>query len=472
MHMKKYFYTLPLLATLSAQATLTPTIERGDKNIYFNSPGGIQEVCVIPKHYPEAKYSKKDLKTEEKLCSLSFYDVSVAEQQEGKSAVAICAKLNSTNPGINIFQATDKLSKQEIEAKDCSEENLAKIDKNIKLDKIGKYKNSTSCSYTPSIIGYYHVSRILGGIGRVPPSVLRSMNIETHKNLARQGTDKTQSGALINQTWSSLKSFLTAGLGSSKKDLLLSDDGKQSYGAITTNPKKEEFYGDFFTKGTDRAVAFRDKNPLFQKLRDQRSISQLVKPEWNQTNVQFFMQLNDMTEFILLDHLLDQQDRFGNIAYQDKYIYLKHDKDDANDIKAEFDGLKLEDYKTDLADGLVVAGFSPLKIRSMIMKDNDCGVSKANVVKQAELLKYIAHMNPKTYHKLLEFQQSIRNNQKFFTSNLMFTAVDFKELVANVDDAVQILKTNCKSGALKLDLNLKKYFTTGKAANGSCELEE
>lgn len=463
MNMKKYFYTLPLLATLSAQATLTPTIERGDKNIYFNSPGGVQEVCVIPKHYPEAKYSKKDLHTEEKLCSLSFYETSIAEQQEGKKSVAICAKLNSTNPGINIFETTDKLTKQDIESNDCSQKDL---------DKIGKYKNSTSCSYTPSIIGYYHVSRILGGIGRVPPSVLRSMNLQTHLKIAQQGTDKTQTGALINQTWSSLKSSLTAGLGSTKKDLLLTDDGKQSYGAITLNPKKEEFYGDFFTKGADRAVAFRDKNPIFQKLRDQRSISQLVKPEWNQTNVQFFMQLNDMTEFILLDHLLDQQDRFGNIAYQDKYIYLKHEKDDANDIKAEFDGLKLEDYKSDLADGLVVSGFTPLKIKSMIMKDNDCGVSKTNVVKQAELLKYIAHMNPKTYHKLLEFQQSIRNNQKFFTSNLMFSAIDYKELVANVDDAVQILKTNCQSGALKLDLNLKKYFSTGKASNGSCELEE
>jgi len=464
MNMKKYFYSIPVLFSLSAHATLTPTLQRGEKNIYFNSPSGIQEVCVIPAHYPDAKYTKKDLKTEEQLCSLSFYDVSVAEEQEGKSSVAICAKLNSTNPGINIFETTQNLSKSVIEASNCTQKNL---------DKIGKYKNSTSCSYTPSILGYYHVSRILGGIGRVPPSVLRSMDLQTHLKIAQQGKNQTKSGDLINQTWSSLNNFLSAGLGSTKKDLLLSDDGRQSYGAITTNPKKEEFYGDFFTKDKEnRAVAFRERNPLFQKLRDQRSISQIIKPEWNQANIQLFMQLNDMTEFILLDHLLDQQDRFGNIAYQDKYIYLKRDKDDATDIKAEFDGLKLEDYKSDLADGLVVQDFAPLKIRSMILKDNDCGVSKVNVVKQAELLSHIAHMNPKTYQKLLRFQQSIRQNEKFFRSNLMFTSIDYNELVANVDDAVRILKKNCDSGALKLDLNLKKYFTTGKTSKGSCELEE
>jgi hypothetical protein len=60
------------LTSLTAQATLTPTIERGDQNIYFNSPNGVQEVCVIPQHYEEAKYSKKDLKTEQELCSYSF----------------------------------------------------------------------------------------------------------------------------------------------------------------------------------------------------------------------------------------------------------------------------------------------------------------------------------------------------------------------------------------------------------------
>jgi len=459
---KSLFYTA-LLSSISAQATLTPTIERGDKNIYFTSPRGVQEVCVIPKHYDNAKYSKKDLKTEQELCSYSFYKLSEAEKNTGLNEAAICAKLNSTNPGINIFETSDELTKEYLEGNGCK-------DKESK--KIGKYKNSTSCSYTPSIIGYYHVSRILGGIGRVPPAVLRSMDIKTHLKIASDGTSKTKSGDLINQTWSSLKNFLSAGLNGTKKDVLLTDDGEQSYGAFTTNPKKEEFYGEFFTKGPDRAIAFRENNSIFKLVKKQQPLNTFVGSDWNQQNVQTLMQMNDMTEFILLDHLLDQQDRFGNIAYQYKYAYLKHDTEDTADIDFEIDGLKKEDYDKDKSKGLVVADKTPLLVKSMILKDNDCGVSKTNVVKQAQLLKHIAHMNPKTYQKLLEFQKSILENKKFFTSNLMFTNTDYNELVANVNDAVHILKTNCNSGALRLDLNIKKYLTTGEISSGSCELKE
>ena len=81
-------------------------------------------------------------------------------------------------------------------------------------------------------------------------------------------------------------------------------------------------------------------------------------------------------------------------------------------------------------------------------------------------------MEPKTYKKLLEFQKSVLSNKKFFTSNLMFTALDFDEMVANVNDAVQILKTNCESGLLKLDLDVDYYLENNKVKNGSCQLEE
>jgi hypothetical protein len=443
-------------------ATMTPTFERGLKNVYHMSPRGVQEVCVIPAKYPGAKYKNKDLKKEIQLCNIHFYDTNSDEQSAGFKAAALCPKLNSTNPAINIFavDANAEQTKADLESRKCED-----------ADKVGKYKNSTSCSYTPAIVGYYHLSRILGGIGRVPVSVLRSMDIETHKELAKKGTDRTPEGLLIHQTWEGILGVLNNGLSSKSKDLVLSDDGQQSYGAFITNPKKEEFYKSLFTNGPDRAVAFRDKNEIFQYLRNPAPLNNIIKSDWNTKNLQTLLAMKDVTEFILLDHIMDQQDRFGNIAYQVAHVFMAKDKpeDQKFDFNIEFD---TAEYIKQKDAGLVDLSKPELAIHSMILKDNDCGVSKTNVVKQAALLKEIRHMEPKTYKKLLEFQKSVVANKKFFTSNLMFTSLDFDEMVANVNDAVQILKTNCESGLLKLDLDVDYYLENNKVKNGSCQLEE
>ncbi len=459
----KQISTSVMLFTVPALATLTPTLERGERNVYFNSPRGVQEVCVIPKHYPGAKYKKKDLKKEVELCNASFYDLTSEEESQGRNSVALCAKLNSTNPGINVYELGPNQSKSDVESKDCKN-----------ADKLAKYKNSTSCSYTPSIIGYYHLSRILGGVGRVPVSVLRTMDIETHKQLGnkvkKEIEDQKKTNDLIYQTWSGLMSNLNQGLNSSKKDQLLTDDGQQSYGGLIVNPKKEDFYTELFTKGPDRAVAFKEKNLIFKNVRDPRNLSDMFDTSWTQANVQAMFAMKDATEFILMDHIMDQQDRFGNIAEIEVNAYMA--KDDANDEKYELQIEKdINEYKKAKEAGLVDPSRSEaFEIKSMVLKDNDCGVTKTNVVKAAGLLKEIRHMDPKTYKKLLQFQASVLANKTFFTRNLMFTATDFNELVANINDAVSILQKNCNAGLLKLDLDVDHYLETGELNTGSCLL--
>lgn len=453
-----------LLASTQVFATLTPTIERGEKNIYHTSPRGIQEVCVIPKKYPGAKYSEKDIKKELELCYSSFYDVTPLEQVNGYTSLALCAKENSTNPGVNAYKLQANQSKSQVESLDCEG-----------ASKLAKYKNSTSCSATPSIIGYYHLSRILGDIGRVPVSVLRSMDIETHKQIGAEAmrslARQKKSEELIYKTWSGLMSNLNAGLQGSKKDQLLSDDGRQSYGGFIVNPKNEEFYSELFTRGTDRAQAFKTSNAVFSLLRTEKPLNQMFTAAWSQSNLQKMYAMKDASEFILMDHIMDQQDRFGNISQITVYAYMAKDSATDTKYKLQIDS-SIGKYNTALAAGLVdPARQSALSFKSMVLKDNDCGVTKTNVVKAAGLLKEVRHMDPKTYRKLLEFQSTVAANKTFFTSNLMFTAVDYNEMVANVNDAVQILKTNCQRGALKLDLDVDHYIETGSLKTGSCELQ-
>lgn len=456
-----------LLISTQALATLTPTFERGVKNIYHMSPRGIQEVCVIPQKYPGAKYSKKDLKKEVELCSSSFYDVTPEERVQGKTTVALCGKRNSSNPAVNVYKLAENQSKSQIESSDCKG-----------VSKLAKYKNSTSCSYTPAIIGYYHLSRILGNIGRIPVSVLRSMDIETHKSIAAI-TIKTlererkadELDKLIYKTWSGLMSNLNAGLRSSKKDQLLSDDGQQSYGGLIVNPKNETLYTDLFSKGADRAQAFKTSNPTFQLVRSSKALNQMFDSSWTKENVQKMYAMKDTTEFILMDHILDQQDRFGNIAEIKSFAYMAKDKAEDTEYELQIEKDKAK-YESALAAGLVdPKRQQAFEIKSMVLKDNDCGVTKSNIVKAAGLLKEIRHMDPKTYKKLLQFQSTVADNKNFFIANLMFTATDYSKMVANVNDAVKILKTNCQSGLLRLDLDVDYYLETGSVKAGSCELK-
>lgn len=468
--MKRYpgfLFLSGLLATTQVFATLTPTIERGEMNIYHTSPRGIKEVCVIPKKYPDAKYKKKDTKKELELCKTSFYEITPEESTRGYKTAAVCAKSNSTNPGVNIFKLEANQSRSEVEAKDCAG-----------ASKLAKYKNSISCSAVPSILGYYHLSRILGNVGRVPVSVLRSMDIEQHKALGNEIMSelkrKGKTADLIYQTWDGLMSNLNKGLNNPNKEKLaqlLSDDGQQSYGGLIINPKKEEFYSDLFSKGADRAVAFKTGNGVFANVRNPKALNEIFSSAWTNLNVQKMYAMKDTTEFLLMDHIMDQQDRFGNIASINVYAYMA--KDDAAATEYELQIAKdKKDYDEALAAGLVdPKRKEPYLIKSMVLKDNDCGVTKSNVVKAAGLLKEIRHMDPKTYKKLLQFQASVVANKSFFTSGLMFTEKDYKEMVDNVNDAVSILKTNCDNGVLRLDLDVDHYLETGSLKIGSCSLQ-
>src|SRR5689334_324393 len=131
------------LAT-DANATLSAHLQRGEKLVEHPISRRNAEVCVIPKHFAGAAYGETDLKAEERLCAI-----------DENTNAAVCPKTNSTNPGIDFYSLPQGATPKRVETARC---------KTAGAKKIAKYKLSTSCSYTPSILGYYHVSRILGGI--------------------------------------------------------------------------------------------------------------------------------------------------------------------------------------------------------------------------------------------------------------------------------------------------------------------
>ncbi len=434
-----------LCVSASANPTLSTSAPRGQKTVSIPVTGRKPEICVIPKHFADAQYSDKDAKTEEELCAID----------RGTNA-AVCPKLNSTNPGLDFYSLPQGGTPQSVEAAHCKD-----------AKKEAKYKLSTSCSYTPSILGYYHLSRMLGGVADVPPSVLRTFDLQQHIALGKIALASTKPTDLIHQTWASLVAQLTAGANASRRDLLLTDDFTQSYGALSVNPSKESFYKEFFSGGanpTARAANFRDKNAIVQMLAKPADAGTLVARNFTAQNVQTMRQLKDAADLIVIDTLMNQQDRFGNIHYLETYYYL-----DRNDKNAD-GSPKLKSSKKLTPDEVTQLG--AVQVKTMLLKDNDCGVTKTNVAKQAGLANRIAHIDPVTYQRLLQLDSiaDAPDTKAYFQQELVFTANDYASFRANLKDLSSKLHQACSQGKLKLDLDLPAHFSGAALQKPSCDV--
>ncbi len=425
-----------------AMATLTPTYPRGEALVEHPVLGKAAEVCVIPKHLPGFSYKKSDAKQEAELCAMNIGET-----------IAACAKENSTNPGVDFFEAPQGVSAQDFMDKNCTIEG-------VKGSKEAKYKLSSSCSYTPSILAYYHVSRVLGDVANVPVAVVRTMDLERHISIGERGLKFLESGSLIDQNWRTLLGRLRAGKNYSQADLLFTDGYDQSYGALLKNPKKEEFYKELFNGGTVREETFKAKNLIYKALINPKF---QVSREWNTANVQAMIQLRDVSEMILLDTILGQQDRFGNVHYFNKYFYRVTEADGRVNVKSE----------KNLKDIPAANQAEAVLVKELLLKDNDCGVAKENRVKAARLLDGVAHLDPKTYQNLLKLEKSmaLADTKALFKTGMMFTEADFRKVAENVRVAAAMLKEKCESGKLRLDLDIDAHFSGAALPAQSCELK-
>jgi len=435
-----------LLGPSVAHATLSAHLQRGEKILDLPVAGRNAEVCVTPKHFAGGEYSDKDTEVETRLCNI-----------DGNSNAAVCPKLNSTNPGLDFYSIPQGVSRDDVAAR-CEASGAKKI---------AKYKLSTSCSYTPSILGYYHLSRMLGGIGDVPPTVLRTFDLKNHIALGQEALGQTKSGTLIHQTWAGLMAQLTAGAQASRRDFLLTDDFAQSYGALSENPTKEEFYKEFFNGGANnvaRAQNFRNANPIVGMLARNADISTLVGRDFTAENVQKMVQLKDAADLIVIDTLMNQQDRFGNIHDLQTYYYR-----DASDLNPD-GSAKLKSARSLAPEEAAPLG--AVQVKKMLLKDNDCGVAKDNIAKQAGLADRIAHIDPATYRLILRLDgiADAAETREFFVQELVFTANDYAAVRKNLKDLATKLHQTCQQGRLKLDLDLQTHFSTQPLQAPSCDL--
>ncbi len=392
--------------------------------------GRRDEICSIPLHLPGAKYSKKDAEREAELCSY------VAGQN-----VAACPKRHSTSPAIEYFTPPAGKTVDELNRAQC----LLKGAK-----KQAKYKVTVACTYIPSILAYYHVGRALGNIGDIPPSVLHTYDLDRHQKMSDRAISllSRRTTFPIYKWWTVLREALYGGPRGPLASSIFTDDYTQSYGALQRNPRGEKEYHEFNgTFGTDRIPWLKNESPIYRALTNRRT---RIGREFTAANVLAMRQLKDTADFLLIDTLLNQQDRFGNMHYKNKFYYL-----------AQVDGKASLEKADELAEVPEPYRASAVKIKELMLKDNDCGVNMENRIKKARLLDLVAHMDSQTYSYFQAFAASYDRpeTRDFFMRGLLFTENNYRKVGANVKEAAAMLKEACQTGRLALDLDLKAHFT-------------
>lgn len=420
---------------------------RGDYIQQFLTPSShVIESCVVPKHFPEMNYRDKDRENEVMLCGLDFYGQSPSQKIPLES-VAICPKNRSTNPAVEVYKIKDNaLSVSNYQEKYCR---IPSKQRNKKVAKrVAKFKQSISCSYTPSILAYYHVSRMLGNIANVPVAVVRTMSLKEHRKIAKLGyqTSKKYKQRIQAITW---KSFIEVEnnidnkknkLGRKYSNRIFTKDNQQIYGAMQKDVKNEEKYKQFYIQ---------NKKNSYIRLSIQPFVKKLMRENLNKTlSINEIYQLKDYSDMLVLDYLLSQEDRFGNMAYKD-YYYI------ANQSTNKVDRYRISKNVKEKHTPKQYQNAGYHKIRRLVLKDNDCGVNRFNRTKKSKIMSKIRHLNIHTYQELLRLESHVKTKlmEKFFKQELLFSDKDWYKFSQNTQQLAKTLKNNCRSGKLSLDLN-------------------
>lgn len=434
---------------------------RGSKTVHFPMAGGApDEVCILPNHLSMADYDKDDLESETELCSYSFYGAAPREADVQKTDVAICPKLSSTNPGTDIHELLPGKTKAQTEAAICKlEDRPAKH--------LAKYKQSITCSYTPSILGYYHLSRLLGGAGDVKPAVVRTMGLPEHRTvvdsalriLAGQAND-----AYPKVSWLTFQKAESNPGASSKKDALYTQDLLQIYGGLQENARGESRYSEINKRGAAPNIAGPfTRTAQWANAASSKPLAQIAGRSLAES-AQTVQVIKDIGEMLVMDYLMSQQDRFGNIHEIDYYYSL------GEGGKVE----KLKKSKVD--DGEKPKPAGAVLVKKMILKDNDCGGStKDNVTKNAGLIDQLRHLSPTLYANIQWLSQNFGQGTeipKFLVNEALFAQADINMLRTNLAALGPKLHDMCTSGKLLLDADLEDHLAGKGHAPASCDVSQ
>jgi hypothetical protein len=457
-----------LLALLTCTAAATDKVA-GDRHT-FTSPNGVTETCVALAKVPGGVYSKEDEASEKALCAIDIYD----------RHVAVCPKLKSTSPGTFVYELTKGPfagDQKGFEAKVCPRGDIVvpEADGPPAGFKVTMNAKGTSGTFATASLLYYHFARYLDASIHVPASVYRSIDRKAHEQrVTRRGLDLSagkKSLAMNHAAWQELDAVEKNPDAYPETDELFTADRTRIYGVLLhvhgkrygpeLNGTRKSGWGEGQNRDfqeTAPFLALRSEKPLEEAIAEglakaQRdpALKKAMKDGVSKEQMAYWIQ--DLTEITLLDYIFSQQDRVGNIDYMPYWHWVDGDKvrvakADGNNPPTEANDAKL--------------------IRRTWLNDNDAGgkVKYANFTKKTGMLEKIRHYNPETYRRLIALDKDLKAKGELYAyvrDTFGLTEAQLNQGIQATHEAAEILRSTCKAGKLRFDLDPEAFLSTGKA---------
>jgi hypothetical protein len=419
----------------------------------FSTPSGLTELCIVPGHFIADGFTDDDASRENALCSIDL-NAAPSASPSPLLAAGLAPKADAFNPATDVHLVTTEVGRDVVESFDQAN---AKVRKARAVGRLVSSLDETRfgevASYTPSVIGYYGTSRMLGGAAAVMPSVWRTLDVDRHARVADNGSRLTIDGsAEVKPNWASFRD--ADGLSVAKTALTYTTDGKQLYTALMS---AETDATDDHDAETEATV---EKSARFHALIDGRPIDATVGHDLAGA-VQAIVPMQGMTEMLVLDAIMLEPSRFtGGRVASAPYVYFA---DGTRMPKAAYD-----------AGASHPAGSSGVTVARLFLSDVAGGlVTRSPDAVRASpgyaFLGQIAHLSPDLYVRVQRLAGMVQNPEfeSFARSEWRFSERDwlrYREMTLSV---ATLLHDRCSVGALVLDLDVGKHLARANLAPGA-----
>lgn len=459
-----------ITALLAAPALANDSVQ-GEETLY-TSPNGVTERCVRISPMPGAVYSPEDLATEAAFCAIDLY----------APTVALCPKTWSTSPGMIVHDISEGPyagDRRAFETRACPE---GKEAKGLGGGELAKFKptmnaRGTSGTFSASPLLYYHLSRFLDADIGVPPAVWRSMDREMHlTEVARPGvaiSGHSHSSDMNRTGWQVLLEADQNPDSYSPTDDLFTADRTAIYGVMLQskgNRYNSELNGtrasgwgegqNYDFQGTAPFLALRSQKPLAEAVAE--GVAEALKDPQLRRDMgdapdprQIVSWMTDLANIVLMDFILSQQDRVGNIDYVEHWVWVENGA--LRSRKAVSHGSETEP----LSEGA-------FKLKRTHLNDNDAGgrVEYANFAKSTGMLDDLHHFPARTWRQLMALEADLKAEgplHAYLKSSFGLSDRQFAQLVKNTLLAAATLRMQCRASAIQFDLDPEAFILTGIA---------
>ena len=394
--------------------------------------------------------------TAETFCAIDF----------DSGSTAICPKNWSTSAAALVYDlgGTQWDGRRAVfEAEVCSRGTHAR---DVARSELAVFKHSmnfrdTSGTYAPAILLYDQLSRWLATAVQVPAAAelrfdsdwYRSRVVEPGLVLASEHASRK----MLLAAWQHLATALADPASADGREFML-DDGRTLWGAALLFTGKR--YGPEINGtrasgwGSGQNYDFQHTAPFFALLSDrdlagaieQGIDSARADPDMAQalpadiSRVQVGWWMLELLDIVVLDFLLGQQDRIGNIDYQWRWLWLD-------------DG----EVRSTPASGDEPPAANAVRLRTTWLNDNDAGIrgAYANYARKTGMITGLRHFNPELYQRLKALAADMAAQGPVYRAiadNYHLTSGELASITARFAELDQVITADCKAGRYRFDL--------------------